>query len=155
MEPRPPPAPANRIPPGCDVSLAGDWVHQDDPTFRYKFEDDRADVTVWVYRAFSPKPDAGRVEPMDGGTPALVAAVIHLRRSPDGFVGETETQHLLTSGRECRATFVTRVVACATDSLTLSSATSTPVGEGCQTPPSPQPAALLEHRLARTDAGAL
>ncbi len=155
VEPRPAPPPPVNIPPGCNASLAGDWVHQDDPTFRYHFEDDGADVTVWVYRAFPPKADAGMPEVIDGGAPAFAAAVIHLRRGPDGFNGETETQHLLASGRECRATFATRVVACAPDSLTLSSATSTPVGEGCQTPPSPQPAAQLEHRLARTDAGAL
>ncbi|MBS1151307.1 MAG: putative lipoprotein [Myxococcaceae bacterium] len=227
VEPRPPPPPAIRIPPGCELPLTGDWQHQDDPTFRYHFEDDRADVTGWVYRVFPPvgvdagsptrlfpradagagkpaagvrfpgvrlgggkdagapdagppdagppdagppdagPPDAGPVDtshrhplppdllPRDGGPPPLATAVIHLRRSPEGFVGETETLHLLPSGRECRATFVTRVTACTPSSLTLSSATSTPVGEGCQTPSLPQPAAMLEHRLARTDAGAL
>ena len=186
--------PPIRIPPGCDVALTGDWQHQDDSTFRYHFEDDRLDATVWVYRVFPPmpKPDAGvrfpglrftatgdagvadagtpdagvpdpthhhplpaDLMPRDGGAPLLASAVIHLRRTPEGFIGEAETLHLLPSGRECRATFNTRVTACTPSSLTLSSATSTPMGEGCQTPSSPQPAAMLEHRLARTDAGAL
>ena len=93
--------------------------------------------------------------PRDGGPAPLATSVIHLRRTPDGFVGEAEMLHLLPSGRECRATFATRVTACTLSTLTFSSATSTPVGEGCQTPASPQPAAMLEHRLARTDAGAL
>ena len=218
VEPRPPPPPAIRIPPGCEPALSGDWQHQDDPTFRYHFEDDRAEVTVWVYRVFPPmvvdagsptklfaRPDAGVAKarfpgvkfsgppdagpdagppdagspdagapydagpsdplhhhplppdlmPRDGGTPPLASAVIHLRRTPTGFVGEAEMLHLLASGRECRATFATRVTACTPSTLTLTSATSTPVGEGCQTPSLPQPAAMLEHRLARTDAGAL
>ncbi len=192
VQPKPKPAPAIRIPPGCELSVAGDWQHQDDPTFRYHFEDDRADVTAWVYRVFAPldagapKPprfpgvrfsaaadagadegDAGAVDaghrfplpadllPRDGGLPLLATSVIHLQRTPDGFIGEAETRHLLASGRECRATFATRVTACTPSTLTLASATSTPVGEGCQTPALPQPVAMLEHRLARTDAGAL
>jgi hypothetical protein len=195
VEPRPAPPPPIQIPPGCDLALSGDWEHQDDPSFRYHFEDDRADVTVWVYRVFPPigvdagspikppgalpvVPDAGAADagelldagpadpahrhplpadllPTDGGAAPLAASVIHLRRTPAGFIGEAEILHLLPSGRECRATFATRVTACTPSTLTLSSATSTPVGEGCQTPSLPQPAAMLEHRLARTDAGAL
>ena len=93
--------------------------------------------------------------PRDGGNPLLASAVIHLRRGPDGFLGEAETLHLLPSGRECRATFPTRIGACGPFTLTLVSAASTPVGDGCQTPASPRPAAQLEHRLARTDAGEL
>lgn len=205
--PRPP---AIKIPPGCDRSLTGDWQHQDDPTFRYRVEDDRVDTTVWVYRVFPPLvidagpppktrfpslrigrvdagseagvpdagppaagvpdagfPDAGPPDPRhrhplppdllptDGGLPPLATAVLHLARTPHGFVGEAEMLHLLPSGRECRATFPTQVTACTPSTLTLTSATSTPVGDGCQTPPLPQPAAMLEHRLARTDAGAL
>lgn len=202
VEPRPPAPPPIRIPPGCELSLAGDWQHQDEPTFRYHFEDDRLDATVWVYRVFPPPvvdagspsklfprptdagvkpapPDAGMpfdagapldagppdpthhhplpadLLPRDGGPALLATAVIHLQRTPQGFVGEAEMLHLLPSGRECRATFATRITACTPSTLTLSSATSTPVGEGCQTPSLPQPAAMLEHRLARTDAGAL
>ena len=160
--PRPPPisAPTKplapreaRIPPGCDVALTGDWHHQEDPSFRYHFEDDSDDVTIWVYRVFSAF-DASTGGP-DAGAVPLAAAVIHLRRAPNGFVGEAELLHLLPSGRECRATFGTVITACTPSTLTLSSAASTPVGEGCQTPFLPQPAAMLEHRLTRTDAGAL
>ncbi len=120
--------------------------------------------------AGNPRPDAGfdggeeaehhhplppDLVPRDGGTAPLAAAVIHLRRTPDGFIGEAETLHLLPSGRECRATFPTRIAACGSSTLTLVSAASTPVGDGCQTPALPRPAALLEHHLARTDAGEL
>lgn len=199
--PKPKPPPAIRIPPGCEGSLTGNWQHEDDPTFRYRFEDDRTDTTVWVYRVFPPLvvdagapprirfpgprppkadagvdagvPDAGPpvdagppdprhrhplpadLLPADGGFPPLATAVIHLARTPNGFVGEAEMLHLLPSGRECRATFPTQVTACTRSTLTLTSATSTPVGEGCQSPSLPRPAAMLEHRLARTDAGAL
>jgi hypothetical protein len=234
--------------------LTGEWQHEDDASFRYHFEDDGAEVTVWVYRVFAPKdagvatrlfprppsdggtravdagpladsakakktgareradagsregavplipstvegrdgglavsqgevipsevegrdgglreasgsPDAGGRDhhhplpadllPRDGGTALLPSAVIHLRRTPEGFLGEAETLHLLASGRECRATFSTRISACASSTLTLVSAASTPMGDGCQTPALPQPAALLEHRLTRSDAGEL
>lgn len=144
-KPRPPPPPAVKIPPGCEAALTGEWTHQTDPTFRCRIEDDTADATVFVYRAF-PETDGGR-------PPA--GAVIHLRRTPKGFVGQTEMTHVLPSGHECQATFPTEVTGCTPSTLTLLAAASTPVGEGCQTPPSPQPAAMLEHRLARTDAGAL
>jgi hypothetical protein len=270
IRPTPPaPPPPIRVPPGCESALSGDWQHENDPSFRYHFEDDGVDATVWVYRVFPPTPvdagrpgrappqldagtqvrdagvikptrspdggvikaeralrgpdggvikaprirdagfvdagffdagsfdagffdagspdagaldagdepgvrdggvnagDAGPIDtshrhplpadllPRDGGVAPLAAAVIHLQRTPNGFIGETEVIHLLASGRECRATFATRITACTPSTLTLSSATSTPVGEGCQTPSLPQPAAMLEHRLARTDAGAL
>lgn len=145
-EQRPPPAPpAIKIPAGCEGSLTGEWTHETDPTFRYRVEDDRSDLTVAVYRAFATA-DAG---------PPPASAQIRLHRTPNGFVGETEMTHLLASGRECKATFPTEISACGPSTLTLRSAASTPVGEGCQTPSSPQPAAMLEHRLARTDAGAL
>ncbi len=154
--PRPPPPPAPpivQIPAGCDGVLSGEWQHQDDPTFRYHLEDDRKDVTAWVYRVFdSGGQDAGATV-ADAGSPAT--AVVHLRRTAEGFVGIAQSVTLLPSGRECTARFQTRVTACTPSTLTLSSATSTPVGEGCQTPALPQPAAMLEHRLARVDAGAL
>ena len=142
--PQPPAAPVVRIPAGCDGELSGEWQHQDDPTFRYHLEDDRKDVTAWVYRVFVP-----------GGQDAGATAVVHLRRTAEGFVGTAQSVSLPPSGRECTARFQTRVTACTPSTLTLSSATSTPVGEGCQTPALPQPAAMLEHRLARVDAGAL
>ena len=229
--PRPLPPQAKALPPpiqipaGCEASLTGEWRHLEDPSFRYHFQDDGTEATVWVYRVFAaidagthsrlfPRPgrdagallDAGQgadggqpldggaaldagpardagsppdggspaqasaadrstlahhhplpvdLIPLDGGTPPLATAVIHLRRTADGFLGEAETLHLLPSGRECRATFATRIAACSPATLNLVSATSTPIGEGCQTPSLPRPAALLEHRLARIDAGEL
>ncbi len=171
--PSPPLTPLVRIPPGCESALTGDWQHVENSTFRYHFEDDLVDVTGWVYRAFGPwQADGERPDSADGGLSApvnlpsdllprdagpgrLASAVIHLRRTPKGFSGEAETLHLLASGQECQAAFATQVTACTPSTLTLLSATSTPIGEGCQAPALPQPAVMLEHRLARTDAGAI
>lgn len=122
-----------QIPAGCEASIAGEWTSEADPAFRYRFADDGGEATA------------------DGAG----GAVIRLRRTPKGFVGQTELNVPQPTGPACKALFPTEVTACGPATLTVQSAASTPVGEGCQTPPSPQPAAMLEHRLARTDAGAL
>ncbi len=143
--PKPPAPPAVQIPGGCEALLTGEWTSERDPTFRYRMIDDGGTVTAEAYRAFAPN---------DGGAPNAAAQLV-LRRTPKGFVGQTLSPVPQGSGPPCKAAFPTEITACGPATLTLQSAASTPVGEGCQTPPSPQPAAMLEHRLARSDAGAL
>ncbi len=135
----PAPPPAINVPAGCLADLAGAYIHADDATFLYSARDDGGTLELSAMRSFA-----------DGGSGA---PTIRLRRGPDGFVGETHALAGLPSGATCEVTFPTRVKACGAEGLTLESASTGSVGEGCATPARPRNAVMLEHKLTRADAG--
>ncbi|MBX7116777.1 MAG: hypothetical protein K1X64_20795 [Myxococcaceae bacterium] len=144
-------APASfTIPPGCADNFSGLWVHSDDDSYTYQAEDDGGTLVLSAYRAWPL--DGGA---LDAGAPALAAQVL-LRRTAQGFKGTTQAQavHPL-GGRTCPVTFATEVTHCDDGGLTLRSATLTSLGEACQPDPSTVSPIMLEHRLARADAGEL
>ena len=140
-EPPPPPRPLQvQVPRGCEVDLSGSYVHDGDGNWHYLAQDDAG---VLVLEAFRTEADAGPP-----------AAIITLRRGMHGFTGEVAGKAILPSGEECDVRLPAEVRSCDDGGLTLASAASTAVGEGCQTPTQPRPTAMLEHHLTRADAGA-
>ncbi|NMO20755.1 hypothetical protein HPC49_34040 [Pyxidicoccus fallax] len=145
-ETQPPPAPPIRVPPGCESSQAGEYYHAENPAFRYYGEDDGGTLSLAVVRA---RPEGGAEVP-DAG-----AASIVLQRTPQGFVGETRATGFTGSGAPCPVVFPTEVVTCADTGLTLRSAASASIDEGCRPAPSGAPAVRLQQVLLRgsPDAG--
>ena len=124
------------LPNGCDQDLSGSYALADDATYRYLALEDGGVLTLTASLASS-----------DGGLPK---AVLTFRRSDQGFSGESVGQVILPkSGEECEAHFPAEVRGCADGGLLIASPDSTPLGEGCQTPPSPHPSPWVEHRLIR------
>lgn len=130
-----------RVPPGCEASLAGDYHHAEDATFRYRAEDDGRTLTLTLVRAVpgpAGAPDAGTgggAAP-DAGTAAGDGApggiTVRLQRTPRGFLGETLATGFTASGRPCPVRFPTELVACEARGLTLTTAASAQLGEGCE-----------------------
>ncbi|MCY1020753.1 hypothetical protein [Pyxidicoccus sp. MSG2] len=141
-----PPPPPVRVPPGCESSQAGEYFHAENPAFRYHGEDDGGTLSLSVVRAHA-----------DGGTdaPDASTATIVLHRTPEGFVGQTHATGFAGSGAPCPVVFPTEVEACADAGLTLRSAASTSIDEGCRAAPSGAPTVRLRQVLLRgePDAG--
>ncbi len=142
----PPPPPPIRVPAGCESSQAGEYHHAQNPAFRYYGQDDGGTLSLVMVRAQA-----------DGGTPAPDASTtsIVLQRTPAGFVGETRATGFTGSGAPCPVVFPTEAVACSDAGLTLRSAASTAINEGCQSDPTRAPGVRLEQVLLRgaPDAG--
>ena len=145
-EAQPPPPPPIRVPAGCESSQAGEYHHAENPAFRYYGDDDGGTLTLAVVRARA-----------DGGTesPDAGAASIVLQRTPEGFVGETRATGFTGGGVPCPVAFPTEVVSCAEAGLTLRSATSTSIDEGCRPAQTGAPTVRLQQVLLRgaPDAG--
>jgi len=141
--------PSVQVPAGCLADQTGEYLHADNPAYRYRGRDDGGTLVLVLEEG----PAA------DGGSrPALAAAPrVVLERTSHGFVGRTEARAFAGAGQSCSVSFPTEVVACAQDALTLRAAMSAQVNELCQAPapaPSaPAAAAMLEHRLLRADGG--
>jgi hypothetical protein len=167
--PTPPPI---QVPNGCLESLAGQWLHEDDASYRYSIEDDgglalflahRQSITDGGFRPrrFSQQRDAGDgAELADGGaadggaadgasSASSVPATIALQRTPQGFVGWTRSPVQHPSGRWCQARFRTEVLSCGDGGLTLRSEAGGTLGDTCEPPPNPAPEPSLVHRLRR------
>jgi hypothetical protein len=130
--------PEVRVPAGCLVNQAGDYVHSDNAAFRYRGEDDGGTLVLALQR------DAG-------------AAEVVLHRSEKGFTGVTRASATTASGQTCQVEFPTEITACAESGLTLRAAATTSVDDACRVPPAGRGAVMLEHRLSRevaTDGGA-
>lgn len=110
------------LPPGCEQSLAGEWQHQDDPSYRYTASDDGGVVTLLPRRVTDQGADAG-------GTPAGMS--IALARSPAGFSGKFNMIEVLESGKKCPASFGAQIVACEPEKVTLRIEQSYAVDEAC------------------------
>jgi len=103
------------IPPGCEALVSGEYRHEDDPSYRYKAQDDGSVLTLHPYRV------------NDDGTPGEVSPkaqdmVLELRRSPEGFVGVfrmTEVTGDADGGIRCQALFSAKVLACSPSKLNL------------------------------------
>lgn len=145
-EPAPPPAPAVKVPPGCERNQAGEYHHAENPAFRYYGEDDGGTLSLAVVRAH----DSEEVDAPDSGSPSIV-----LQRTPAGFVGETRAIGFSGAGTPCPVVFPTEVVRCTDAGLTLRSATSTSIDEDCRTAPKGAASARMEQVLLRgaPDAG--
>ncbi|MCP3144037.1 hypothetical protein [Pyxidicoccus xibeiensis] len=145
-EEKPLPPPPIRVPPGCESSQAGEYHHAQNPVFRYHGEDDGGTLSLSVTRAHA-----------DGGTeaPDAGAASIVLQRTPGGFVGETRATGFAGSGAPCPVVFPTEVVSCTDAGLTLRSAASTSIDEGCRPAPASTTTVRLQQVLLRgpPDAG--
>lgn len=151
QKPPPPVAELVRVPDGCLADLSGEWVHAFDSSYRYFATDDGGTLTLVAYRGWPT--DAGTAQnALDGGDGAP-AAVVTLHRSSEGFAGEAVATIQHPTGKSCAVRFVTRAVSCADGGLSLQSAASVAVSDTCETPQKPRAEPLLEHRLARPDAG--
>jgi len=138
--------PPVQVPAGCLADQTGEYLHAQNPAYRYRGRDDGGTLVLVLEEG----PAA------DGGSrPALAAAPrVVLDRTPHGFVGRTEARAFAGAGQSCAVAFPTEVVACAPDALTLRAAMNAQVNELCQSPAPGAPAgAMLEHRLLRADGG--
>jgi hypothetical protein len=139
-------SPPVHVPPGCEVSQAGEYHHADNPDFRYRAEDTGSTLSLTVRR-----PDVKPVqEATEGGGVSIV-----LQRTPEGFQGETRASVRAASGQDCPVRFPTRVTACDPRGLTLQSVASTTVAGDCAAQPGGTPPVWKEQRLLRgaPDAG--
>lgn len=140
------------VPKGCTDNFTGTWAHTDDPSYAYRAQDDGGALVLTAFRAWNDGADGGR---NDAGSGAL-AAEVTLERTEKGFTGVTQAQAVHPSGgRTCPVSFSTEVIRCEDGGLTLRSATVASLGETCQPGPSTVAPIMLEHRLARADAGGL
>lgn len=146
--PAPPPPPAVAVPDGCLEDLSGDWVHADDPSFRYRGDDDGGTLVLTVTRVeargarFTPRRfrDAG-VEASDAGEPQAAApdtdpprvpVQVVLTRTAHGFSGQTRVTVQHPVAGPCTATFPAEVVACGDGGLVLSATPAVALGDACQ-----------------------
>lgn len=141
--------PPVQVPAGCLGDQTGEYLHAQNPAYRYRGRDDGGTLVLVLEEG----PAA------DGGSrPALAAAPrVVLERTPHGFVGRTEARAFAGAGQSCAVSFPTEVVACARDALTLRATMSAQVNELCQAPvpaPNAPAGAMLEHRLLRAPAAA-
>ena len=146
-EETPRPAPV-QVPEGCLSNQSGEYLHADNPVYRYRGRDDGGTLVL----VLEVGPSDGGTRPAPTGAPRAV-----LERTSHGFTGHTEGHAFATSGRDCPVSFPTEVVACRSDALTLRTAMGADLDPLCQAVvPSPKPGgAVLEHRLLRAtpDAG--
>ncbi len=144
--PRPGPAStgprAASIPAGCEANLAGTYRHADDDSFRYDATDDGRTLTLEVRRSW---PDAG--SPADGGSSARVV----LRRSAQGFVGETRTPRPGREGTSCEVALPAQVTACLDAGIRLRIVERLRVDAACAPAEAAEPA-RGEHLLLRLGA---
>jgi hypothetical protein len=116
-QPAPSPTAAAKpvIPPGCDALITGEYRHEDDPSYRYKAQDDGSLLILRPYRV------------NEDGTPGELSPtaqdmVLELRRTSDGFVGVfrmTELTGDADGGVRCQALFSAKVLTCTPNKLTL------------------------------------
>lgn len=132
------------MPPGCEESLAGEWEHQDDPSYRYTAADDGGLFSLFPRRVTDEGGDAG-------ATPAGMS--IELQRSPAGFIGKFKMIQQLEGGRKCPASFDAHVVSCEPDKLTLRIEQSYAVDKDCKRVPTGG-TDVAEHVLVRRHAAA-
>ncbi|HVE86240.1 MAG TPA: hypothetical protein VND93_25460 [Myxococcales bacterium] len=140
---RPPPV---QVPEGCLADQSGEYVHAQNPTYRYRGRDDGGTLVLVLEEG--PAADGG-TRPAPAAAPRVV-----LRRTPAGFVGRTEAQAFTGGGQSCAVSFPTEITACQGNGLTLRSAASIQVNELCQGPAPAPGAPMLEHRLLRRAAAA-
>jgi hypothetical protein len=139
--------PTIQVPAGCLDDQTGEYLHAQNPAYRYRGRDDGGTLVLLLEEG----PADGGPRPAHAGAPRVV-----LERTPHGFVGRTEARAFAGAGQSCPVTFPTEVVACAQDALTLRAAMSAQVNELCQAPapaPSVPAGAMLEHRLLRAADG--
>jgi hypothetical protein len=170
------------VPEGCLDSLAGSWVHATDPGYRYEAEDDGGSLTLLVFHVpavdagFSPRrfrvdarvdggidagaPDAGTIDLptsppgalLDAG-PGPSSVRVELRRTANGFVGDTLAPLTHPSGRVCEGRFPTTLLSCADGGMLLETQSATALGDACQAPARPLGLLTQQHQLWRADAG--
>jgi hypothetical protein len=121
----PPPV---HVPPGCELSQAGEYHHVGNPAFRYLAEDDGRTLTLALVRS---RRDGGV-----GAAPEAGAITLVLTRTPEGFLGETHATGFSVAGTPCPVKFPTEVTACGAATLTLRTVASTSLDEACRPPPS-------------------
>ncbi len=110
------------LPPGCGASLAGEWRHEDSPSYLYRATDDGSTATLVPYRQLDDAPPSQ--------TPP--GASIVLRRGPDGFSGQLRMTEDVGGGKECPVAFDAHVAACGKDRLTLRIEQSYAVDANCK-----------------------
>lgn len=106
----PPPPPLPRIPAHCELPLAGSYHHRDDATFAFELTDDGTTVHATAFRRFGQTR-----QPI-----ASTASQIALRRTPQGFRGESHAQQEVIPGAlSCPVVFPYEVTACTAEGITL------------------------------------
>jgi hypothetical protein len=118
-----PPPPLPKVPPGCELSLAGNYHHQDDASFRYDIADDGSTVTIHAFRQY------GQTREEIAST----AAIISLQRTPEGLRGSASTQAKTLSGQKtCTVSFPYEVTACTPTGITLRTVHELRLTETCE-----------------------
>lgn len=138
--------PPVQVPEGCLRDQSGEYLHAQNPTYRYRGQDDGGTLVLVLEEG--PRGDGG-TRPAQGAAPRVV-----LDRTPRGFIGRTEARAFAGSGQSCAVSFPTEVVACGSDALTIRAAATAQVNELCQAPAPAPGSAMLEHRLLRSPRGA-
>jgi hypothetical protein len=103
------------IPGGCEAIVSGEYRHEDDPSYRYKAQDDGTELILHPYRLA----EDGTTDDMSSKAKEMV---LELHRTPEGFVGVfrmTEVTGDADGGVRCQALFSARVTACTPTKLTL------------------------------------
>jgi hypothetical protein len=135
--------PVFRVPDGCLGDLSGTYVHALNPSVTYRGADDGGTLLLTVERSYG---DAGV-----GLTDANPISV-SVTRTLNGFVGETRAVLFVASGHACPVEFPTEITGCEDGGLLLKSAVAGAVDVSCRTPLAGHQAAMVEHRLVRTQA---
>ncbi len=133
--------PVTALPPGCEASLAGQYHHEEDETYRYDVTDDGKAVVISAYRQHG----AAR-EPLPEEEGA--AGVIRLQRTPEGFAGSAKGVATTHSGESCEVEFPYQVVACSPQGLTLNTHHEFTLNEDCSVEDESLPE-MVENHLVR------
>ena len=117
---------AQTIPPGCDKSVAGTWVHENNGSYQYTATDDGS-VAHFLPRRVNPDGTLV-IDPQD----KTAEMAITFQRRAEGFVGEFHLMQTMDDGKQCGVLFETRLTACSPDRLAMQVEQSYAVNQSCE-----------------------
>jgi hypothetical protein len=131
------------VPPGCEASLSGIYVHQLNDAYRYEVADQGNEVLMHAFQQYG---DTRR----DLGA----GSDIIFHRTSTGFHGEAHgTARLEPSKKLCPVTFPYEITACAPDRITMRTLQSFHVNDDCSVR-DPNHLDLIEQVLLRVSSPA-
>ena len=130
------------LPPGCDRSIAGEWVHEDNASYRYTATDD-GKIAYLIPRRVNGDGTLV-IDPADKDTQMKVT----LERRADGFTGEFRFVEAMDDGAKCPLLFLARITSCSRDRLVLQLESAYGIDSACQRVDFGQ-SDMVEHVLVR------
>jgi hypothetical protein len=130
------------IPPGCERSIAGTWMHESNASYQYVATDDGKVAHLLPRRVNA------------DGTPMLEAQDssmqmdVTLQRGAAGFTGDFRMFETMQSGEQCGVLFFAHVTSCSPDRLVMQLEQTYAVNSSCQRIDFGQ-SDLVEHVLVR------